>query len=150
MLQLVDRSNFVSNKKDSKERENSQPAFSRAFNNNSNNGNNTNVPPRFQNLNRQNSGGFPNSSSSSGPARSNSSQQSTNSGNTCRWIFSSDKSCHLMMNSWLIVVFFFFFSGKSGSPNFVTRHNRLDSESMSEKERDWSQEDIRKDRDNDK
>lgn len=44
----------------------------------------------------------------------------------------------------------FFLAGKPGTPNFVARHNRLDSESMSDKDRDWSQEDTRKDRDNDK
>lgn len=37
-----------------------------------------------------------------------------------------------------------------GSQNLGGRQNRLDSESMPDKDRDWCLEDIRNDRDNDK
>lgn len=114
--------------------------FSRAFS--------SNMPPRFQNVNRQNSGTFSSNSSSSGPVR-NTVMQTVQCKNLhfCTRLFKL--FLHILISytvshnicSWK-------FTGKSVSSSFtMTRHIRADSESLSDKDRDWNVEDSHKDRD---
>lgn len=125
-LQLGDRSAFA--KKDKESGNAAQSAnYSRSFSNN--------VPPRFQNLNRQisaNSGANSVAAPLQGPsdARKNSLSQFS-SKSSWKYRFS-----HIYETVLVFILALLFSADKSNSPsNFGSvRHSRLDSDSMSDKE----------------